>query len=82
MSSSSLPSESVASAQREATYGLGMLTLGPDVEVIEVVRTRLLRRGEGVKGDPVRVITQYWSREGALLAEHDPWPTNAQELSP
>lgn len=38
------------------------------VTVIEVTATR----GEGVESDPVRVITQYWSPEGALLAEKDP----------
>lgn len=43
-----------------------------DVEVIEVVRTRLLRRGEGkAADDPIRIITQYWSPDGELLAEVD-----------
>ena len=44
----------------------------PDVEVIQVVRTYLLRRGAGVEGDPIRIITQYWSLDGELLAEVDP----------
>ena len=39
--------------------------------VIEVIETYLERRGDGVK-DPVRIITQYWSRDGKLLAEVDP----------
>ena len=42
------------------------------VEVIEVVATTLMRRGAGVKDDPVRIITQYWSKGGRLLAEVDP----------
>lgn len=45
-----------------------------DVEVIKVVRTRLLRRGRGKDAsDPVRIITQYWSPAGELLAEVDPY---------
>jgi hypothetical protein len=45
-----------------------------EVELIQVVRTRLLRRGKGILGDPVRIITQYWSVDGELLAEVDPTP--------
>jgi len=41
--------------------------------VIEVVETTLLRRGNG-ETEPVRIIIQYWSREGYLLAEHDTLP--------
>lgn len=44
----------------------------PDLEVIQVIRTNLLRRGKGVDGDPLRVITQYWSMDGELLWEFDP----------
>ena len=42
------------------------------VEQITVIKTTLLRRGEGIKEDPVRIITQYWSLDGELLAEVDP----------
>jgi len=42
------------------------------VKVIEVVETTLLRRGEGTSTDPFRCITQYWSKDGQLLCEHDP----------
>lgn len=38
---------------------------------IEVIETRLLRRGNG-KSTPIRIITQYWSLDGELLAEVDP----------
>lgn len=41
-------------------------------ELIQVIRTTLTRRGDGVVGDPIRVITQYWSTDGELLAEVDP----------
>lgn len=42
-------------------------------KVIQVIVTTLLRRGEGrTAGDPIRVITQYWSMDGQLLAQVDP----------
>lgn len=44
-----------------------------EVELIQVIRTTNQRRGEGVAGDPVRRITQYWSLTGDLLAEVDDW---------
>jgi hypothetical protein len=40
--------------------------------VIQVIETDLLRRGDGTPSDPIRVITQYWSLDGKLLAEVDP----------
>lgn len=41
--------------------------------VIQVIETRIERRGSG-KDDssPIRIITQYWSFDGELLAEVDP----------
>jgi hypothetical protein len=48
----------------------------PDVEVIQVVHTRLLRRGNG-RDDPIRIIEQYWTLDGELLAEKDPLPPRA-----
>jgi hypothetical protein len=41
--------------------------------VIEVIETTLTRRGGGVEG-PIRVVTQYWNKDGTLLAERDPSP--------
>ena len=43
-----------------------------DVEVVQVVRTRLTSRGKGTQEDPVRRIEQYWTLDGTLLAEVDP----------
>lgn len=44
-----------------------------DVEVIQVIRTTLLRRGDGKSSDsPIRAVTQYWTFDGTLLAEVDP----------
>lgn len=43
-----------------------------DVEVIQVIHTRLERRGMGKdEGDPVRIIDQYWRMDGTLLLEYD-----------
>lgn len=43
------------------------------VEVLQVVRTTLTRRGDGKTMETaIRVITQYWSMQGELLVEVDP----------
>ncbi len=42
-------------------------------ELIQVIRTHLQTRGDGAKGSPDRTVTQYWSVDGKLLAEVDPW---------
>ena len=43
-----------------------------EAAVIQVVRT-VAGRGEGKPDDPYRLVTQYWSFDGALLAERDTW---------
>lgn len=40
-------------------------------EVIQVIKTEALR-GEGVQEDMCRIVKQYWSLDGELLAENDP----------
>jgi hypothetical protein len=42
--------------------------------VIEVIETSTLRRGKGTDESPIRIVRQYWSLDGELLAEHDPCP--------
>ncbi len=45
-----------------------------EAKVIQVIETTLTRRGNGDSIEsPIRIITQYWSLEGKLLAEVDPW---------
>ena len=39
------------------------------VEEIIIVE---ISRGRGIKHDPCRLVTQFWSKEGELLAEKDP----------
>lgn len=41
--------------------------------VIQVIETTIERRGAGDHArSPIRIITQYWSLDGNLLAEVDP----------
>lgn len=42
-----------------------------NVEVIEVVHTSI-KRGNGSTNNPIRIVNQYWSFKGDLLAEKDP----------
>lgn len=42
-----------------------------EVELIQVIRTKITRRGAGIPADPVRIVEQYWSLTGDLLAEVD-----------
>lgn len=47
---------------------------GPNsVKVISVIEVKA-KRGFGIKGDPVREITQYWGTDGNFLAERDDEP--------
>ncbi|MDH4241018.1 MAG: carboxypeptidase [Phycisphaerae bacterium] len=39
-------------------------------KVVKVIFT-VSHRGSGTEKDPARLIYQYWSLEGELLAEHD-----------
>ena len=41
------------------------------VKLITVIEVKAAR-GEGTDADPVRIVNQYWSTEGDLLAEDDP----------
>ena len=49
-----------------------------DARVIQVIETSLVLRGKGVDGDPIRRITQYWTLDGKLLAEVDPWQSKTE----
>lgn len=40
-------------------------------QVIQVIETESLR-GEGTNEDMCRIVKQYWSFDGELLAENDP----------
>lgn len=40
------------------------------VELVEVIHVEAAR-GKGTEDDPVRIVHQYWNKEGKLLAEQD-----------
>lgn len=40
------------------------------VELVEVIHVEAVR-GKGTVDDPARIVHQYWSKEGHLLAEKD-----------
>lgn len=50
-----------------------------EVEVIRVIRTYLLLRGEGTEKDPYRKIEQFWSLSGELLWENDHYKQSKQK---
>lgn len=39
-------------------------------KVVQVIEVRV-NRGAGTEEDPCRIVTQYWSQKGELLAESD-----------
>lgn len=45
-------------------------------QVIQVIRTES-KAGAGTEDDPNRIVTQYWSTDGKLLAVHDPFIRDA-----
>lgn len=50
----------------------GIVARGTDTaKVIQVIETVSLR-GKGTEEDPCRVVHQYWTFEGEMLAENDP----------
>ena len=46
--------------------------MSDEVCLMEVIRTKLLTKGNG-KNEVFRRVTQYWSINGELLAEVDPY---------
>ena len=41
-------------------------------ELIEVIVVEI-HEGKGIEKDPYRIVIQYWSKKGFLLAENDPY---------
>lgn len=44
------------------------------VQCREMIISTIKKRGAGVEGDPVRIITEVYEKDGMLVAEHDPCP--------
>ena len=51
----------------------------PVAHTVTLIRTRLLARGEGTPDDPKRVVEQFWTADGKLVVEKDPF-SNTQWL--
>ena len=51
-----------------------------EVEFKQMIITRLTRRGAGVVGDPIRIITQFFDTDGALVGECDPCTYSPQDM--
>lgn len=49
-------------------------------KLIEVIQA-YVTRGSGVADNPYRTVTQFWSKEGELLAENDPYPFKGKKES-
>lgn len=47
------------------------------IKVIELE----VRVGAGTQDDPARVVTQFWSEDGAFLAERDTWNEDKEARS-
>ena len=45
------------------------------IEVIEIT----VAEGEGIEGDPVRLVRYYFSLDGELLARRDRWEEEREE---
>lgn len=50
-----------------------------EVQVMQVIRTTLARRGDGKK-HPIRAVTQFWSLDGELLGEVDPMARTPEHI--
>jgi hypothetical protein len=47
-------------------------------KVIQVIECHI-NRGKGIEKEPCRTVTQYWTLEGELLVEKDPWVQMKEE---
>lgn len=41
------------------------------IEILQVIRTRLKKVWKWIQWDPIRIVTQYWDMEWNLLVEID-----------
>lgn len=50
-------------------------------KVVQLIETTILRRGKGTDGDPIRIITQWWTLEGELVVERDAWTEDQKRMA-
>jgi len=48
------------------------------VEKIEVIRTTAVY-GQGHEGSPIRIVFQYWTLDGEILAKVDTWQPRKED---
>lgn len=48
-------------------------------KLIEVIQA-YVTQGRGTPDNPYRTVTQFWSKDGELLAENDPHPSSSQSV--
>ncbi len=54
------------------------LSTPQSVELVEVIRV-VAPRGAGVEGDPIRLVVQYWDKDGMMLSEFDSFSQTTRE---
>lgn len=52
------------------------------VRIVELVETTLTYLGNGTEGDPHRLVAQWFTKDGVLVAEHDPCAVRATKSKP
>lgn len=50
-----------------------ILTQPDSAIVVEVIIATITRRGDGTIGNPIRVITEIFTKDGFKIEEHDPF---------
>jgi len=53
-----------------------------DLEIIQLIKTNLRTIGEGVEGDPIRRLIQFWDMQGKLVFEYDTWTKEMNSYLP
>lgn len=51
------------------------------VKVVQLIETTLTRRGDGTKEEPIRIVKQFWTFDGELVAEVDPAKIEPPKIS-
>lgn len=45
-------------------------------KIVRLIETKTNRVSGNGPADPVRIVTQYWTTNGQIVAENDPFPVN------
>jgi hypothetical protein len=61
----------VEPGQKVWLQGLAQHAEENTAKMVQLIETRLRRRGNGTSNDPVRNVVEYWSLDGEKVAEYD-----------